>query len=233
MAPLLNLLRSTYDVQVHTPEEGRGLWTVSKVSSEKNTIGSLDFIRRVTRLGEPWYLVANSFGNRVAVEILRPHGGNHTDRSGGSSSSSSSSGSGSGNSSGASDKVPDSDNGTHLVLSTAELPRGLVCLGLPLYAKSKTRDLDERALHFRRSFPHGLPVLLCSGEKDTCINGAAPQGGSTREALLREQSCTWACAVTTEVHVVPGGSHGVFDGSAKEPALDAAYEAIFSFLRAC
>ena len=222
MSGLLQHLEQSFQVHVLKPkEEGKGLWAVSSITAERNTGAAVDLIRSVTSPNTPWYLVANSFGNRVAAEVLS--GFVSADASGSEESTGTST----------SMNAPMQKEGKYI--TSAELPRALVSLGLPLYAKSKTRSPDERSTHFRKSLPPSdspFSVLLCSGAKDSCITGAAPEGGARGEELLQEQSQTWACAASTTTHIVIGGSHGVFDGSAKQPEIDRAHAAISSFLAA-
>mgnify|MGYP005994933297 CR=1 FL=1 len=188
---LLAHLRETFDV--HTLEKGEtwGGWAVAKVSSERNTKAAADLIHRVTGQTQRWFLMAASFGNRVAAELLSPPS-------------------------------------AHLL--PGRLPAAVVCVGIPLYAASKSRDANERTSHFARSFPAGLRVLLVSGTNDSCLKSKAPEGGPKGEALLQAQAARWACGELTQVYMVPGGGHGALDGSAKPPAVHAAEEAMRAFM---
>ena len=196
----LTYFAEDYDVHVLQPEEGKGLWAVSKLNSPRNIDTALNFIKDTISVGEKWYLMASSFGIRVAAEIL---------------------------------------NGEHLQAS--ELPCALVALGIPLFADSKGRDPNERVDHFRKSFPaeisiksrdkhQSFRVLLCSGANDPCIKSKAPANGPTGLELLVKEKNTWKCANTTEIHLVKGGGHGVFDGSAGTTTCTEAFHIIKDFL---
>lgn len=177
-AKLLDSLSDTYDVHPLQPEPGSGLWAVSCVSSPRNIDAAKALIERKTGgSGRDWFLVASSFGCRVAAELLNPFLGH---------------------------------------LAPEQLPAALVCLGIPLYADSKSRDINERVNHFRSAFPQHLRILLCSGASDVCIHAKAPKSGPQGEALLRAQADSWRCAKDVQVHLVPGGSHSVLDCKATE-----------------
>jgi hypothetical protein len=110
------------------------------------------------------------------------------------------------------------------------MPSKFISIGIPMYADSKTRDVYERTDHFERCFPSQLRVLLISGSNDACLKSKAPADGPKGEALLQAQSQRWACKDNTQIHMVPGGSHGGIDGSVKPPAVVAVEKTIRSFL---
>jgi len=191
-AKLLDRLRDAYDVHaLEKPVGGGGLWAVAKVAADRNIKAVTDLVLQVTTPGEKWFLMASSFGNRVAAELLSP-------------------------------------DGKHLPQGNG--PAAFVGLGIPLYADSKSRGVSERTDHFARCFPAQIRVLLVSGAKDSCLTSKAPADGPKGEALLQAQSQRWACKERTLFHMVPGGGHGVLDGSAKPAAVEAAEDAIRAFL---
>ena len=212
----LDYFARDFDVHILAQhEKGKGLWALNKVSSPRNTNAAINLIKLAVDLekGLKWYLMAASFGCRVAAELVSGHCSTYNDGTT------------------TSDVLP--------YFTADELPSAFVAMGIPIYADSKSRDPNERVDHFRASFPatvgtspaQPFRVLLCSGANDSCLHSKAPHDGPTGQDLLIAQKNTWMCSHHTEIHLVPGGNHGVFDGSAKEDKCIEAYEAIMNFLK--